>query len=127
MFWVHWTSALSHLAERIRCNCGSEVEIKVSLGGSDVKDLLAIQETWVRSPDQEDILEEGNGYQLQYSCLENSMEEEPGRVQSMGSQRVGYNWATNTFTFWNDIRKPVVSNAIFKKCKLGNFLLRMEI
>ena len=25
MFWVHWTSALSHLAERIRCNCGSEV------------------------------------------------------------------------------------------------------
>ena len=25
--------------------------------------------------------------------------EEPGRVQSMGSQRVGHDWATNTFTF----------------------------
>ena len=27
---------------------------------------------------------------LLYSCLENSMEEEPGRLQSMGSQRVRY-------------------------------------
>ena len=26
----------------------------------------------------------GNGNPLQYSCLENSMEEEPGRLQSMG-------------------------------------------
>ena len=33
---------------------------------------------------------EGKGYPLQYSCLENSMDrEEPGRLQSMGSQRVG--------------------------------------
>ena len=46
----------------------------MSLGGSDVKDLLAIQETWVQSLDQEDPLEEGNGYQLQYSCLQNSMD-----------------------------------------------------
>ena len=29
----------------------------------------------------------GNG-NLQYSCLENPMTEEPGRLQSMGSQRV---------------------------------------
>ena len=35
--------------------------------------------------------EEGKGYQLQYSGLENSME-------SMGSQRVGHDWATFTFT-----------------------------
>ena len=48
--------------------------MKMSLGGSDVKDLLAIQETWVQSLDQEDPLEEGNGYQLQYSCLQNSMD-----------------------------------------------------
>ena len=34
--------------------------------------------------------EEGKGYPLQYSCLENSMDrEEPGRLQSMGSQQVG--------------------------------------
>ena len=33
---------------------------------------------------------EGNGYPLQYSRLENSMEE-PGRLQSMGLQKVRCN------------------------------------
>ena len=33
---------------------------------------------------------EGNGYPLQYSCLENSMTEEPGGLQSLGLQRVGH-------------------------------------
>ena len=34
---------------------------------------------------------EGNGNPLQYYCLENPMcREEPGRLQSMGSQRVGH-------------------------------------
>ena len=32
---------------------------------------------------------ERNGNPLQYSCLENPMDREPGRLQSMGSQRVG--------------------------------------
>ena len=34
---------------------------------------------------------EGNGIPLQYSCLENPWTEEPGRLQSMGSLRVGHN------------------------------------
>ena len=34
--------------------------------------------------------EEGNGYSLQYSCLENPMGKEAGGLQSMGSQRVGH-------------------------------------
>ena len=34
---------------------------------------------------------EGNGNPLQYSCLENQeWTEEPGRLQSVGSQRVGH-------------------------------------
>ena len=33
---------------------------------------------------------EGNGTPLQYSCLKNPMVEEPGRLQSMGSLRVGH-------------------------------------
>ena len=33
---------------------------------------------------------EGNGNPLQYSCLENSTDEGAGRLQSMGSQRVGH-------------------------------------
>ena len=45
-------------------------------GGSDVKNLPAMQETRVRSLDQEDSPGEWNGYPLQYSCLENPMDRE---------------------------------------------------
>ena len=41
-----------------------------------------------------------NGYPLQYSFLENSMDREACGLQSMGSYRVGSNWAMNTFTFF---------------------------
>ena len=34
---------------------------------------------------------EGNGNSLQYSCLENPMEEELGGLLAMGLQRVGHN------------------------------------
>ena len=37
---------------------------------------------------------EGNGNSLQYSCLENPWTEEPGGLQSLGSQRVGHKLAT---------------------------------
>ena len=36
-----------------------------------VKNLPAMQETWVRSLGQEDVMGEGNGNPLQYSCLGN--------------------------------------------------------
>ena len=40
---------------------------------------------------------EGNSNPLQYFCLENSMNRgaEPGRLQSMGSQRVGHDQVAN--------------------------------
>ena len=47
----------------------------------------------------ETITGEGNGTPLQYSCLENSMDGEPGRLQSMGSLRVGHNWVTSFSLF----------------------------
>ena len=37
-----------------------------------------------------------------HSCIlarESPWTEEPGRLQSMGSQKVGHDWTTNTFTF----------------------------
>ena len=43
-------------------------------GGSPVKNLPAVQETQFRSQSQEDSPWEGNGYPLQYSCLENSID-----------------------------------------------------
>ena len=36
----------------------------------------------------------GNGNPLQYPCLENSINREAWRAQSMGLQRVRHNWAT---------------------------------
>ena len=50
---------------------------------------------------------EGNGTPLQYSCLENPWTEEPGRLQSMGSLRVGHDRATSLslFTFMHWRRK----------------------
>ena len=45
-----------------------------------VKHLPAMRETWVQSLGQEDTLEKGNGYPLQYSCLENSMERRAWRT-----------------------------------------------
>ena len=53
-----------------------------------VKNPPVIQESWVQSLGGEDPLENGNP--LQYSCLENSMDSEHGRLQSLGSQRLGH-------------------------------------
>ena len=53
-------------------------------GGSGGKNPLAMGETWVCSLGWEDSPGEGNGYPLQYSGLENSMDREAW--QSMGSK-----------------------------------------
>ena len=41
---------------------------------------------------------EGHGNPPQYSCLETPRTEEPGKLLSVGWQRVGHNWAANTHT-----------------------------
>ena len=68
-----------------------------SLVAQLVKYLPAMQETWVWSLGWEETPEEGKGYPLQYSGLENSMD----CIWSMGSQRVRHGWATFTHNhFW---------------------------
>ena len=42
---------------------------------------------------------EWNDNPLQYCCLENSMDRGAWPATVMGSQRVGHDWATNTYTF----------------------------
>ena len=42
---------------------------------------------------------EDDGTPLQYPCLENPWKEEPGGLQSMGSPRVGHDWATSLSLF----------------------------
>ena len=50
----------------------SVFRIRASLVAQLVKNLPAIQETWVQSLGWEGPLEKGTAYPLQYSCLENS-------------------------------------------------------
>ena len=59
-------------------------------GGSVEKNLLAMQETWVRSLGWEDSLEEEMATHSNILAWEIPWTEEPGRLQSMGSQRVGH-------------------------------------
>ena len=64
-----------------------------SLAAQMEKNLPALWETWVRSPGWEDPLEEGMATQasiLSILAWRILWTEEPGRLQSTGSQRVGH-------------------------------------
>ena len=65
---------------------------EASLVAQPVKNPPAMWETWVRSLGWEDALEKGKA--THSSILAWRI---PGTVWSMGSQRVGHNWATFTF------------------------------
>ena len=56
-----------------------------------VKNLPATQETWVRSLGWEDPPEEGMATHSSILAWRIPWTEEPGGLQSIGSQRVGYN------------------------------------
>ena len=55
-------------------------------GGSDNKESACNAGDLSSIPGSERSSGEGNGNPLQYSCLENTMDREPGWLQSMGSQ-----------------------------------------
>ena len=59
-----------------------------------VKNLPAMQETWVLSLSQEEPLEKGMATLSSILAWEIPWTEEPGALQSMGSQKIGYNLAT---------------------------------
>ena len=59
-------------------------------GGSDSKESVCKAGDPCLIPESGRSPGGGNGNQLQYSCLENPGTEEPGRLQSTGSQRVGH-------------------------------------
>ena len=61
-----------------------------------VKNPPAMQETWVRSLGQEDPLEKEMAIHSSILTWRIPWTEEPGGLQSTGSQRVGHDWVTNT-------------------------------
>ena len=63
-----------------------------------VQNQPAMQETQVRSLGQEDSLEKGMAIHSSILAWRISWKEEPRGIQSMRSQGVGHNRATNIFT-----------------------------
>ena len=61
---------------------------KTSLVAQTVKNLPSVQETWIRSLDQEDPLESETAPDSSIPAWRIPCTEEPGGLQSMGSQRV---------------------------------------
>ena len=59
-------------------------------GGSVVKNLPSMHETWVQSLGREDLLEKGMATHSSILAWRIPWTEEPGGLQSMGSQRVGH-------------------------------------
>ena len=63
-----------------------------------VKNLPAMQEIQVQSLGQEDPLKEGAATHCSILAWRIPRTEETDKLQSTGSQRVGHEWATSTFT-----------------------------
>ena len=64
-------------------------KLQISLMAQRVKQLPAMRETWVRSLGQEDPLEKAMATHSSTLAWKVPWMEKPGRLQSMGSQRVG--------------------------------------
>ena len=68
---------------------------QASLVAQMVKNLLAVWETQVQSLGREDPLEKEMATHSSFLFWKIPWMEEPGRLQSMGSQRVRYDWVTS--------------------------------
>ena len=69
-----------------------------SLVAQTVKNLPAMQETWIWSLGWEDPLEEGMATHSSILVWKIPWTEEPGGLQSTGLQRVGHDWVTQHST-----------------------------
>ena len=76
----------------------SQSQCWASLVAQMVKNSPAMQETRVWSLGREDPLEKRMATHSSILAWEIPWTEEPGWLQFMGSQRVGHDWVTNTFT-----------------------------
>ena len=73
---------------------------RASLVAQSIKNPPAMRETWVGSLSQEDPLEEGMATHSSILAWKIPRREEPGRLMSMESQKVGHDWATNILSFY---------------------------
>ena len=77
-----------------------KITINLEFWWFTVKNLPAMQETRVQPLGWEDLLEEGMATHSTIPAWRIPWTEEPGGLQSTGSQRVGHDWATFTLEFY---------------------------
>ena len=91
-WWAEPVSCMClHHLQRPALNQSHPLYLVASLAAQTVKNLPAMQETRVRSLGQEDSLEKGMATLSSIRAWRNPWTEEPDRIPSMGSQRVGHN------------------------------------
>ena len=92
--WLQWSVQWRELIrERIKPVTVAGFTLTAQL----VQNLPAVQETRVRSLGWEDPREKQMATHSSILAWKISWTEEPGGLQSMGLQRVGHNWVTNTY------------------------------
>ena len=95
--------------------------LKTSLVAQTVKRLSTMRETWVRALHWEDPLEKEMTVHSSTIASKIPWTEEPGRLQSMGSQRVGHNWATSlSLSHANKVIHRILQ-ARLQQCRTENF------
>ena len=78
-----------------------------------VKNLPAVQETWVRSLGQEDPLEKETAAHSSVLAWEIPWTEEPGRLQSMGSQESTERPSAQTLICFVTLVNKLLSSSLF--------------
>ena len=80
--------------------CINSLLVVAALVAQMVKNPSTMQEIQVWSLGEEHPLEKGLATQSSILSWRIPWTEEPGKLQSTGSQRTGHDWVTNTFTFF---------------------------
>ena len=83
-----------------------------------------MRETWVQSPGREDPLKRENGNPFEYSCREIPWTDEPGGLQSMGSQKNGTQLSSAQHKLdWEKAEEPEIKlpTSVGSSKKLENY------
>ena len=96
-FWLFWIPLVA--LSIFRCLKYPQI-IRASLVAQRLKHLPPMWETQVRSLGREDPLEKEMVTHSSILAWRIPWAEKPGKLQSMGSQRLGHDWATSLRLFW---------------------------
>ena len=88
--------------------------VLTSLVAQRVKCLSTMRETWVRSLGREDPLEKEMAIHSSTIAWKIPWTEEPGRLQSMGLQRVGHHWTTSLSLFTFNLYHHLIIQSIIR-------------